>query len=93
MVLGVLAIPVFGLRLGFSDESNFADDTTTKQAYDLLVDGLRPGLQRPLLLVAELPEGTDPAGLAAITEARSRPTRASRSSPRRGRTTRTAPRR
>ena len=42
VVLVVLAIPVLGLRLGFSDESNFADDTTTKQAYDLLVEGFGP---------------------------------------------------
>jgi len=69
VVLLVLAVPVLGLRLGFSDESNFAQDTTTKQAYDLLVDGFGPGFNGPLLLVAELPEGTDRAGLDAITDA------------------------
>ena len=69
MVLLVLAIPVLSLRLGFSDESNFADDTTTKQAYDLLVEGFGPGFNGPLILVAELPEGTDPGDLSAITEA------------------------
>ena len=60
VVLLILAIPVLGLRLGFSDESNFADDTTTKQAYDLLVDGFGPGFNGPLLLVAELPDGHRP---------------------------------
>ncbi len=69
VVLGVLAIPVFSLRLGFSDESNFADDTSTKQAYDLLVEGFGPGFNGPLILAAELPEGTNPGELAAITEA------------------------
>jgi RND superfamily putative drug exporter len=69
VVLGVLAIPVFSLRLGFSDESNFADDTSTKQAYDLLVDGFGPGFNGPLILAAELPEGTDPGDLSAITDA------------------------
>jgi RND superfamily putative drug exporter len=69
VVLGVLAIPVFSLRLGFSDESNFADDTSTKQAYDLLVAGFGPGFNGPLILAAELPEGTSPGELAAITEA------------------------
>jgi putative drug exporter of the RND superfamily len=69
VVLGVLAIPVFSLRLGFSDESNFADDTSTKQAYDLLVEGFGPGFNGPLILAAELPEGTSPGELAAITEA------------------------
>jgi RND superfamily putative drug exporter len=69
VALAVLAVPVFGLRLGFSDESNFADDTTTKQAYDLLVEGFGPGFNGPLTLAAELPEGTDLADLSAITDA------------------------
>ena len=69
VVLGVLAIPVFSLRLGFSDESNFADDTSTKQAYDLLVEGFGPGFNGPLILAAELPQGTSPGELAAITDA------------------------
>ena len=46
-VLLVLAIPVLSLRLGFSDESNFADDTTTKQAYDLVVEGFGKGSTGP----------------------------------------------
>ena len=69
VVLVVLALPVFSLRLGFADESNYADDTTTKQAYDLLVEGFGPGFNGPLLLVAELPDGTDVGDLAAITDA------------------------
>jgi RND superfamily putative drug exporter len=68
-VLLLLAVPVLSLRLGFSDESNFADDTTTKQAYDLLVEGFGVGFNGPLLLVAEVPEGTDAADLDAIEEA------------------------
>jgi RND superfamily putative drug exporter len=69
VVLAVLAIPVFSLRLGFSDESNFADDTSTKQAYDLLVEGFGPGFNGPLILAADLPPGTDPGDLSAITDA------------------------
>jgi RND superfamily putative drug exporter len=68
-VLLLLAAPVLALRLGFSDESNFADDTDTKQAYDLLVEGFGVGFNGPMLLVAELPEGTDVASLDAIEEA------------------------
>ncbi|MGH9032639.1 MAG: MMPL family transporter, partial [Acidimicrobiia bacterium] len=67
-VLLLLAVPVLALRLGFSDESNFADDTSTKQAYDLLVDGFGVGFNGPMLLVAELPAGTDVADLDAIEE-------------------------
>ena len=69
VVLLILATPVLGLRLGFSDESNFADDTTTKRAYDLLVEGFGPGFNGPVLLVAELPAGFDPALLETIADA------------------------
>jgi RND superfamily putative drug exporter len=69
VLLLVLALPVLGLRLGFSDESNYAEDTTTRQAYELLVDGFGEGFNGPLLLVARLPEGTTLADLAPITQA------------------------
>jgi len=68
-VLLLLAAPVLSLRLGFSDESNFAEDTTTRQAYELLVDGFGPGFNGPFLLVAQLPDGTDLDGLDAVTDA------------------------
>ena len=66
IALLVLAVPTLGLRLNFSDESNFAQDTTTKQAYDLLVDGFGAGFNGPLLLVAQVPEGTSLEALRAV---------------------------
>ncbi|HMJ77114.1 MAG TPA: MMPL family transporter [Iamia sp.] len=69
VVLLVVAIPVLSLRLGFSDESNFADDTTTKKAYDLQAEGFGEGAAGPLLLVAALPDGTDPASLDGVEPA------------------------
>ncbi|MDQ3641780.1 MAG: MMPL family transporter [Actinomycetota bacterium] len=69
VALIVLAVPVFSLRLGFADESNYADDTTTKKAYNLLVDGFGPGFSGPMLLAARLPQGTQLASLNAINEA------------------------
>jgi RND superfamily putative drug exporter len=71
VALLILAVPVLGLRLGFSDESNYAEDTTTKQAYNLLVDGFGAGFNGPFVLVAEVPDGTDLAKLAPIAEAAS----------------------
>jgi RND superfamily putative drug exporter len=59
VTLIVLALPIFVLRLGFSDEGNYPEDTTTRQAYDLLADGFGPGYNGSLMLVSELPEGTD----------------------------------
>ena len=68
-ILLVLAIPVLGIRLGFSDEGNYPEDTTTRKAYDLLADGFGPGFNGPLFLVTEVPEGTDQEALANVTEA------------------------
>ena len=53
VVLLALAAPVLGLRLGFSDEGNFAEETTTRKAYDLLAEGFGPGANGPLIVVAE----------------------------------------
>ena len=52
VVLLVLAAPVLSLRLGFSDEGNFGQDTTTREAYDLISEGFGPGANGPLLVVA-----------------------------------------
>ncbi len=49
LVLVILALPVFSLRLGFSDEGNYGTDTTTRRAYDMVADGFGPGFNGPLL--------------------------------------------
>lgn len=63
LLLLAMAFPVLSLRLGFSDESNFADDTTTRRAYDLLVRGFGPGFNGPLLVTAEIMQPADRAAL------------------------------
>jgi len=65
----LLSIPVFGMRLGFSDEGNFDRKTTTRKAYDLLAEGFGPGFNGPFLLTAEIPSGKGLADLAPITDA------------------------
>ena len=52
MFLLALAGPVLGLRLGFSDEGNFAEDTYTRQAYDLLAEGFGAGFNGPFIITA-----------------------------------------
>jgi putative drug exporter of the RND superfamily len=69
VMLVVLALPIFGLRFGFSDQGNDPKDATTRQAYDLLAEGFGPGFNGPLVLVAELPQGTTAAQLESITTA------------------------
>ncbi|MGH9215961.1 MAG: MMPL family transporter, partial [Acidimicrobiales bacterium] len=65
----MLAIPVLGMRLGFSDEGNFDRKTTTRRAYDLLASGFGPGFNGTFMLAAELPQGTDQERLSVITDA------------------------
>ena len=69
VALLVLAIPVTSLRLGFSDESNFPKESTTKKAYNLLVEGFGKGFNGTLVLVTELPKGTTIESLASIKQA------------------------
>ena len=66
VLLLLLSIPVLGLRLGFSDEGNFAEDTTTRKAYDLLAEGFGPGFNGPLLLVTEADGDLDPVVLERV---------------------------
>ncbi|MGW4199476.1 MMPL family transporter [Streptomyces sp. NPDC004726] len=65
VVMAVLAIPVLSLRLGATDQGNHAEDSTTRQAYDLLADGFGPGFNGPLQLVGE---GIEPAAATALVE-------------------------
>ena len=67
IVLVVLSIPVFSLRLGFSDEGNYPAETTTRKAYDLLAQGFGPGFNGPLLVVAAL--GDKPEVAEQVTTA------------------------
>jgi RND superfamily putative drug exporter len=65
-VILVLAIPVLSLRLGSSDRGNDPSSTTTRQAYDLLVEGFGPGFNGPLLLVAQTSSPADAAALRTL---------------------------
>ena len=65
-LLLVMALPVFSLRLGFSDESNYSEATTTRRAYDLLVAGFGPGFNGPLIVTAEVTDAADRAALEPL---------------------------
>jgi RND superfamily putative drug exporter len=62
-VIAVIAIPVFSLRLGFSDQGNDPSGSSTRTAYDLLAEGFGPGFNGPLELVSLVPS---PAARAAL---------------------------
>jgi len=66
IALLVLAIPLLGLHLGSSDEGNFAEDTSTRKAYDMLAVGFGPGFNGPLLVTATFDGTPDPAALLGV---------------------------
>jgi RND superfamily putative drug exporter len=71
-VLVLLAVPLFSMRLAFTDAGNDPAGLTTRQAYDLLARGFGPGFNGPLVLAAEIPAaaaGSGPATLASFDRA------------------------
>ncbi len=64
-----LATPFLGVQFGFPDAGNNREETSTRQAYDLLADGFGPGMNGPLVLVAELPSGSDASVLDGVSQA------------------------
>ncbi len=69
IVLGVLAAPVFALRLGFPDAGNDGASTTTRKAYDLLADGYGDGVNGPVQVVIELNGENGKAAVATVAAA------------------------
>jgi putative drug exporter of the RND superfamily len=54
VILAVLALPVLDLHLGSSDNGELPEDTTARQAYDLIEEGFGPGANGPLLVSVTL---------------------------------------
>ncbi|HBX78329.1 MAG TPA: MMPL family transporter, partial [Acidimicrobiaceae bacterium] len=69
IVIGVIGLPIFSLRLGFSDDGNFPENTTTRQAYDLLAEGFGPGFNGPLIVVARAEGPNKMADITKLAEA------------------------
>jgi putative drug exporter of the RND superfamily len=65
-VLLLLAAPVTNIRLGWADEGNFPEDTTARQAYDLLAQGFGDGFNGPFLITVV--PAADDADAAASTD-------------------------
>ena len=65
-ILVLLAIPLFSLRVGVTDEGNGKDKQTTKRAYDALAEGFGPGFNGPIFTVVDLEKSTDAQALQKI---------------------------
>jgi RND superfamily putative drug exporter len=65
-LLIVLAIPLFGIRLGFGDYGNYNEDQTVRRAYDLLAEGFGPGTNGPMFITVEGEAASDEAAIGAF---------------------------
>ena len=66
--LVLLMLPVFSLRLGFSDEGNLSEETSARRAYDLVAEGFGPGFNGPFLLTVEPGSPADLPVIAALPD-------------------------
>ena len=57
-VVAVMAIPTFSLRLGLPDGSAEAPDSSAGRAYATVAEEFGPGMNGPLVVLADLPAGT-----------------------------------
>ncbi|WP_109507692.1 MMPL family transporter [Nocardioides speluncae] len=63
--LGALAVPAFGMQLGFADAGTDHPSTSSRQAYDRVSEAFGPGANGPLFVVTE---GTETQAQAAYTK-------------------------
>ena len=68
-LLLAMAAPVRSLQLGFADDGNFPEETTTRRAYDLLAEGFGPGFNGPLIVTAEVQDEQDRAAVGPLLAA------------------------
>jgi RND superfamily putative drug exporter len=68
-LLLVLAAPVTRMRLGWSDEGNFPEDTPTRQAYDLMAQGFGAGFNGPFIITVVPGAGDSSEAVIALQRA------------------------
>ena len=68
IVLVTFSIPLFNIRLGFSDTGNAPEELTVRRAYDLLAEGFGPGMNGPLLITAKGFDAATPEGIAPLVQ-------------------------
>jgi RND superfamily putative drug exporter len=66
--LGLLAVPMFSLRLGFSDLGNAPKETNVRQAYDLISEGFGPGFNGPLYIAVGGETAADPQAMQQFAQ-------------------------
>ena len=66
-VLVALSLPLFAMRLAYSDAGNGPTSSTTRRAYDSLASGFGPGANGPLVIAASVPAGAGATALETFT--------------------------
>jgi RND superfamily putative drug exporter len=69
LILVALALPMFSMRLAFTDAGNDPTSLTTRQAYDLLAQGFGPGFNGPLIVAADMHGPSDVATVNRLEQA------------------------
>jgi RND superfamily putative drug exporter len=67
-LLGLLAVPMFSLRLGFGDFGNASEESTVRKAYDIIAEGFGPGYNGPLLITVEGATASNPGAIEKFVE-------------------------
>ncbi|WP_082574563.1 MULTISPECIES: MMPL family transporter [unclassified Nocardioides] len=68
-VLCAIAAPALSMQTAFPAAGDAPEETTHRQAYDLLTDGFGEGINAPLLVVVDLAAtGVDAAGVKAVAD-------------------------
>ncbi len=66
VLIVLIALPIFSLNLGISDQGSDPVGSTTRTAYDYLAQGFGPGSNGPLLVVGDLHSPGDVATMRAL---------------------------
>jgi RND superfamily putative drug exporter len=67
--LGLIALPVLGMRIGTPDDGNAAVGTTQRIAYDELAEGFGSGFNGPIHVVVQMPSESDAVAVTRVHDA------------------------
>ena len=68
VLIVLIALPVFSLNLGISDQGSDPAGSTTRVAYDYLAQGFGPGSNGPLLIVGDVHTSADVATMTSLAQ-------------------------
>ena len=66
VLIVLIALPIFSLNLGISDQGSDPSGSTTRMAYDYLAQGFGPGSNGPLLIVGDVHASADVATMTSL---------------------------